>query len=319
MALNKPSTGCIVLATDVSDIVDHLEGAACTDLSWHFRVRACNNFIVRLPEASGGTALSVLDSTGTEKAHIDSSGNIQGDGTLTVAGGSTLTGSLTVTGNAVFSSCVTANIGLKLANNRAITANDSCGCAHNMVIISSGDAALLGPAVGDSVNTTLRGNQVTISVACGSAAVFTAARQSQFPLTGSTGGLLIGGDTQLYRSAANELSLATGDDFKLQGGFLALPAATNLNICASDAVTVTQSRHTVTPACGTCDTLDTLSGGVEGAIVVLSKAGTGSVTVSGSAGNIKASGCPVLSHPSDTITLLKVGSDWLQIGYSDNC
>ena len=46
---------------------------------------------------------------------------------------------------------------------------------------------------------------------------FSAAGQFAVPVTGSSAGILIGGDTQLYRSAANQLALATGDNLILTG------------------------------------------------------------------------------------------------------
>ena len=44
-----------------------------------------------------------------------------------------------------------------------------------------------------------------------SLATLTSAGQYQLPVTGSSAGLLVGGDTQLYRSAANTLTLGSGD------------------------------------------------------------------------------------------------------------
>jgi len=44
--------------------------------------------------------------------------------------------------------------------------------------------------------------------------------QLSLPVTGSSAGILIGGDVQLYRSATNELSLAVGDSFKINSASL---------------------------------------------------------------------------------------------------
>ena len=76
MSLNKPATGDTIVATDVSDIVNHLEGASGTSLAWFFRVLASNDFVIRLPEAAGAQVLSIQDSAGTEVASIDSDGVI---------------------------------------------------------------------------------------------------------------------------------------------------------------------------------------------------------------------------------------------------
>lgn len=74
MALNKPAAGDTIVATDVSDIVNHLEGESTTSLAWFFRVLASNDFVIRLPEAAGAQVVSIQDSAGVEVASIDSDG-----------------------------------------------------------------------------------------------------------------------------------------------------------------------------------------------------------------------------------------------------
>ena len=63
---------------------------------------------------------------------------------------------------------------------------------------------------------------------------FTQVGQLQLPVTGSSGGLLIGGDTQLYRSAADTLAVASGDSLSFIAGQLLFPG--NGGALASGAI-----------------------------------------------------------------------------------
>ncbi len=74
MALNTQATGETVLAADLNDIKDHLEGAAGATLAWFLRTLASNDFIIRLSDNAGAQKLVIQDSDGTEVCSIDSDG-----------------------------------------------------------------------------------------------------------------------------------------------------------------------------------------------------------------------------------------------------
>lgn len=76
MSLTKPSTGDVVEATHVSDIVNHLEGAVNTSLAWKFNSTSGSNHSVQLGDNAGVRKFSVIDSDGVEVASIDSDGNL---------------------------------------------------------------------------------------------------------------------------------------------------------------------------------------------------------------------------------------------------
>jgi len=54
----------------------------------------------------------------------------------------------------------------------------------------------------------------------------TQAGQLQLPVTGSTGGIVIGGDTQIFRGSADRLDLASGDSFNVVSGNLQIGGTT---------------------------------------------------------------------------------------------
>ncbi len=57
----------------------------------------------------------------------------------------------------------------------------------------------------------------------------TMAGQFQLPITGSTGGIVLGGDTQLFRGAADRIDVGTGDSFNLVSGSLLTNGTTRID------------------------------------------------------------------------------------------
>ena len=85
MALPSPASFARILASHISSIKDHLEGAVGSTAPWHFR-QSTGNFQVTLPDAAGATQFRVNDSGGVDVFHIDSDGGVTVVGTLTFSG-----------------------------------------------------------------------------------------------------------------------------------------------------------------------------------------------------------------------------------------
>ena len=102
-------------------------------------------------------------------------------------------------------------------------------------------------------------------------------------------------------------------------GFLNLGTATELTI-ASGAVTATRSYHTIdTESDGASDDLDTISGGIEGYILVIRAVNDARTVVAKDAtGNLQLSGDITLDNSQDTLTLIFDGTHWLELMHSDN-
>jgi hypothetical protein len=88
---------------------------------------------------------------------------------------------------------------------------------------------------------------------------------------------------------------------------------------ASDAITVTKSYAVPAPeGGGASDNLATINGGFDGALLVLSGTAAKTITVKDGTGNLKLAGDCVLDNFEDTITLIKRGTEWLEIARSNN-
>ena len=91
---------------------------------------------------------------------------------------------------------------------------------------------------------------------------------------------------------------------------------------ATDAITVTGSFHTVdTQGDASTDDLSTISGGVDGMIVVLQAENTArDVVVKDGVGNIQCAGDFTMDNTQDTITLMYSGAltAWVELARSNN-
>lgn len=95
----------------------------------------------------------------------------------------------------------------------------------------------------------------------------------------------------------------------------------NLQVNASDEITVTSNYHTVTPNTGTIDRLETINGGVVGQIIVLTLSSSSDlIRIKNNTGNINGPGSSdmLLDHVNDTFTAIYTGSKWLRLGHSIN-
>jgi len=72
------------------------------------------------------------------------------------------------------------------------------------------------------------------------------------------------------------------------------------------------------PETGVTDTIDTISGGFDGAMLVITGSAGITLTFSDGAGNLKLGGSRVLDNFEDSLLLVKRGSDWIELSYSDN-
>ena len=84
---------------------------------------------------------------------------------------------------------------------------------------------------------------------------------------------------------------------------------------ASNAITITQSRHSITCS-GSTDTLNTINGGTAGDILWISGSGGKTITVADGAGNIQCGTNRTLDYSGDRMTLMYDGSNWQLIGIS---
>lgn len=103
------------------------------------------------------------------------------------------------------------------------------------------------------------------------------------------------------------------------GNPFTLGASSELTI-ATGVITVTGSLHTVdTESDGATDDLDTINGGVAGQILVLmAENGARDVVVKDGTGNLALAGDFTMDTTDDTITLMWVGAQWVELFRSNN-
>lgn len=115
--------------------------------------------------------------------------------------------------------------------------------------------------------------------------------------------------------------LATfSDGITVSGGFTTVGNYSTLTV-SGGAITATRSTHYIrTESSAATDNLDTINGGSNGTILVLSSyADAEDVTVRSGYGNIYLAGSNfAMNSARDTITLIKNGSNWVELSRADN-
>lgn len=184
---------------------------------------------------------------------------------------------------------------------RLMSTGSSAGVPNAFVIYDSGTAA--------------HGLQVTnTDVSTNSASVF-----GWFP-----GAFAAALDAGIGRNAAGIVEINTGTAgtlATLKAKRLLTPLTSGLTI-ATGVITVTGGYHTVdTEAAAASDDLDTISGGTDGARLVIRAVNSArTVVVKDGTGNVQCAGDFSLDNAQDTIEFIFDGalSVWLELGRSDN-
>ncbi len=72
------------------------------------------------------------------------------------------------------------------------------------------------------------------------------------------------------------------------------------------------------PESGTVDTIDTITGGFDGAVLILTGTFGNTLTFADGAGNLKLGAARALNNFEDSLMLLKRGSDWIELAFANN-
>lgn len=87
---------------------------------------------------------------------------------------------------------------------------------------------------------------------------------------------------------------------------------------AGGVLTVDTSYIVPAPETGAVDSVDTITGGFDGAILIVSGTSGDTLTFSDNTGNLKLGAARVLSNFDDSLLLVKRGSDWIELAYANN-
>tara|TARA_Y100000310_G_scaffold319140_1_gene374059 strand:+ start:1167 stop:1643 length:477 start_codon:yes stop_codon:yes gene_type:complete len=110
-----------------------------------------------------------------------------------------------------------------------------------------------------------------------------------------------------------------GDNGWTENSFQKFIAATELTI-ATGAVTATQTLHKIdTESDAATDDLDTISGGVEGYLLIIYPEDSArTVVAKDGTGNLSLAGDFSMDHADDRLTLLHDGTNWVELSRSSN-
>ena len=128
---------------------------------------------------------------------------------------------------------------------------------------------------------------------------------------------VVDGGINLGTSSFNYANVRTK---KVQSDKFIFNKGDNLSINVSGAVTVTHSYHLIdTDNDATSDDLDTINGGTAGQMLLIRAQNDGrTVVVKNGTGNLTLSANFTLDHSTDSLLLMYVGPNWIEISRSSN-
>jgi len=133
---------------------------------------------------------------------------------------------------------------------------------------------------------------------------------------------LAGDDNFAFKVSADGGSFATSMVFDAAHGFVRFEqmfgSAPGFPAIENGVLTVATSYAVPAPESGTTDEIDTINGGFDGALLVLTGTAGVALTFRDGAGNLKLGGDRVLDNFEDSLTLIRRGSDWIELSYADN-
>lgn len=131
---------------------------------------------------------------------------------------------------------------------------------------------------------------------------------------------LAGNDDFVFKVSAdgsswsNALTLEAGQGMVTFGSVYG--SAPTFPTIAGGVLTIGSSYVIPAPESGTVDSIDTISGGFDGALLLLSGTSGNAITINKGTGNIQVQSSRLLDEVADTLLLVKRGSDWFEISFT---
>lgn len=133
---------------------------------------------------------------------------------------------------------------------------------------------------------------------------------------------LAGDDDFAFKVSADGASFATSMVLDAAQGFVRFEhmfgSTPGFPAVADGVLTVATSYAVPAPESGTADEIDTINGGFDGALLVLTGSAGMVLTFKNGTGNLKLGGDRVLDNFEDSLTLVRRGGDWIELSYADN-
>lgn len=133
---------------------------------------------------------------------------------------------------------------------------------------------------------------------------------------------LAGNDDFSFKVSPDGSIFHTGMTIDKDAGFVTfnklLGSEPSFPTIAAGVMTVTTSYVVPAPEGGISDTVDTISGGFEGAMLVITGTSGVTLTFADGTGNLKLGGTRVLDQFEDSLLLIQRGTDWIELAYANN-
>lgn len=133
---------------------------------------------------------------------------------------------------------------------------------------------------------------------------------------------LAGSDDISFKVSPDGSAFFTGITIDKDNGFVTLNklfgSEPSFPTISSGVLTVETSNAVPAPESGTTDTIDTIAGGFDGAILILTGTAGNTLTFSDGVGNLKLGSTRVLDNFEDSLMLVKRGADWIELSFADN-
>lgn len=132
---------------------------------------------------------------------------------------------------------------------------------------------------------------------------------------------LAGNDDFAFKTSADGIDFTTAMTLS-GGGFVRfdqmMGSAVSFPMVAAGVLAVETSHVVPSPETGTSDEIETISGGFDGAVLILTGAAGVALTFRDGAGNLKLGTDRVLDAVEDCLMLVRRGSEWIEVSFSNN-
>lgn len=133
---------------------------------------------------------------------------------------------------------------------------------------------------------------------------------------------IAGNDDFVFKVSPDGTNFHTGMTLDKDAGFVTfnklMGSEPSFPTVAAGVLAVTTSYVVPAPEAGVADTIETISGGFDGAMLVATGTSGVTLTFADGAGNLKLGGARVLNRFEDSLLLIKRGVDWIELAYANN-
>lgn len=133
---------------------------------------------------------------------------------------------------------------------------------------------------------------------------------------------LAGTDDFAFKVSGDGEIFTTAMTFSGPQGFITMNAMAGSAVShpqiADGVLAVTTSYAVPAPQSGNADDIDSISGGFDGALLVLTGTAGQTLTFRDGTGNLKLGGDRVLDNFEDSLMLIRRGGDWIELSYANN-